>query len=184
MMVVVMVAERGMAPSATAALLVLLGLAVSLSWSCSECEDGVDGKRELGATSVSWMPLDAACSAADLLNRYRLYSSPRTSGADDDGEDEDEDGQRGAALWEVATVAVVGTSAVRVSAFALASLLFDAAKRACATRRMYGHLLSRDAVEHAHLHDGAHWQMDGVDGAEELLTAWLQPPLFFRLLGR
>ena len=151
MIVVVMVAERAVAPSAAAvvvllsAVLAVLMLLVSLSWSCSECEEGVDGKRELGATSVSCIPFEAACSAADLLRRYRLYSSPRTSGAaDDEGGIEERDEQplldllgehkAARALLTVdvplGDALVTGTSAVHLLTSAPPSFLFAAATRA------------------------------------------------------
>ena len=47
----------------------------------AECEEGVLGSCELGATSVSEMPLEAACSAAERLRRYRAYSSAQSDDA-------------------------------------------------------------------------------------------------------
>ena len=84
-MVVVMVAVRAVVASEMAVPLSARWLVwlPSVLVSCSECEDGVEGRCELGATSVSCMPFAAACRAADLLSRYRLYSSPRTSGVVD-----------------------------------------------------------------------------------------------------
>ena len=158
--VVVMLAERvAGAPSAALVVLVcwavllllltvVLVVVLSLSWSVSECEEGVDGKRELGATSVSAMPFDAACRAADLLSRYRLYSSPRTSGAaaDDDEEEEEEeegederevgpaadllDGSEAEALARVGGRAVAGIRAVDCLVAALLSTALYASTRA------------------------------------------------------
>ena len=167
---------------------------VSLSWSCSECEDGVDGNLLLGATSVSWMPRDAACRAADLLSRYRLYSSPRTSGRDDEEDELSEDDERGAELaadWlaeaeagtRVGERAVAGMRAVHWLPVSPLTDLLEAAMRAAATRRMYGHLLSTDAVAHAHLYEVEQVLTGPVEAAGEARDAVAPPVLFGRLPG-
>jgi hypothetical protein len=63
---------------AAAVLLLLLLLLVVVA---AECEEGVDGSCTLFATSVSEMPFEAACSAAERLRRYRPYSSAQLSDA-------------------------------------------------------------------------------------------------------
>ena len=115
------------------------------------------------------MPFEAACRAADLLSRYRLYSSPRTNGAaevedEDDGERDEVEAPFGlfaeeaAARVDVIVAALLGggVSSTGDVEWLLASFLIDAAIRSCATRRMYGHLLSTDAVVHIMRHDGEH----------------------------
>jgi len=183
-MVVVILAERADVPSAAVAALVvvwLLLVLVSLSCSWSEWEDGVDGKDELGATSVSCIPFDAACSAADLLSRYKLNSSPRTKTGTAEDEDEADDAALVLLDGEPATrvevvvvllagVGLKGTSAVHLLALPLLSFLIDAARRACATRRMYGHLLSVDAVLHRHGHEDEQVLLEGVGDVAALLV--------------